>query len=117
MFKTIGTHIKVKDFAKSRTFYEGLGFPVIFEYGPDKAVKEDYNGVVFAVGAAKLEVADGHRAVKPGIFQERVTSSKISLMIEVESIGEIMERARAMGLSPAVGVRHYYWSSTATQTE
>jgi predicted lactoylglutathione lyase len=29
MIKTIGTHIKVKDFAKSLAFYEGLGFEKI----------------------------------------------------------------------------------------
>lgn len=109
MIKSIGTHIKASNYAKSRAFYEGLGFPVIFEYGPDKEVKEEYSGVTFAVGAAKLEVADGHRAVSPETFAEKVSSSKISLMIEVESVAEIMERANKMGLTPAVGVRHYYW--------
>ncbi len=109
MIKTIGTHIKASNYVKSRGFYEGLGFPVVFEYGPDKEVKEDYSGVVFQAGSAKLEIADGHRAVKPEVFQETVASSKISLMIEVESIGEIIELATKMGLVPAVGVRHYYW--------
>lgn len=109
MIKSIGTHIKASNYAKSRAFYEGLGFPVTFEYGPDKEVKEEYSGVTFAVGAAKLEVADGHRAVSPDTFAEKVSSSKISLMIEVESVAEIMERASKMGLTPAVGVRHYYW--------
>lgn len=105
----MGTHIKASNYAKSRAFYEGLGFPVIFEYGPDKEVKEDYSGVVFGVGEAKLEVADGHRAVKAATFAEKVISSKISLMIEVESVAAIMERAGKMGLTPAVGVRHYCW--------
>ena len=76
MINTIGVHIKAKDFAKSRAFYEGFGFPVVFEYGPNKEVKEDYSGVTFAVGAAKLEIADGHRAVKPETFKEVVTSMK-----------------------------------------
>lgn len=109
MIKSIGTHIKASNYAKSRSFYEGLGFTVIFEYGPDKEVKEDYNGVVFGVGGAKLEVADGHRAVKPETFAEKVASSKISLMIEVESIVEVIERANKMCLTPVVQVRHYYW--------
>lgn len=109
MIKTIGTHIKVKDFAKSLAFYEGFGFEKIFEYGPDKEVKEDYSGATFALGPAKLEIADGHRAVKPEVFLEKVESSKISLMIEVESLSDIIARARTMGLEPAVGVRHYYW--------
>lgn len=109
MIKTIGTHIKVKDFAASLRFYEGLGFEKIFEYGPDKAVKEDYNGATFACGTAKLEIANGHRAVKSEVFQETVGSSKISLMIEVSSLAEIMEKASAMGLKPTTPVRHYYW--------
>ncbi len=109
MIKTIGTHIKVKDFSKSLKFYEGLGFEKIFEYGPDKVVKEDYSGATFACGAAKLEIADGHRAVKPEVFMESVTSSKISLMVEVDSIGEIIERAHKMGVEPTTPVRHYYW--------
>lgn len=109
MIKTIGTHIKVKDYAKSKAFYEGFGFEKIFEYGPDCEVKEDYHGATFACGAAKLEIADGHRAVKPEVFQETVGSSKISLMIEVSSLEEIIERAKVMGLSPTTPVRHYYW--------
>ena len=109
MIKTIGTHIKVKDFAKSLNFYEGLGFEKIFEYGPNKEVKEDYSGATFACGSAKLEIADGHRAVKSEVFLETVRSSKISLMIEVSSIGEIIEMAQKMGVTPTTPVRHYYW--------
>lgn len=109
MIKSIGTHIKASNYAKSREFYEGFGFPVVFEYGPDKEVKEEYSGVTFAVGAAKLEVADGHRAVSPETFAEEVKSSKVSLMVEVESVAEIMERGKAMGLSPTTPLRHYYW--------
>ncbi len=109
MFKSIGTHIKVKDFAKSKTFYLGLGFTPIFEYGPDQKVKEDYNGITFALGAGKLEIADGHRAVKPEVFKELIKSSKMSLMIEVDSIGEIVARAHKMGIDPTTPIRHYYW--------
>jgi len=109
MITSIGTHIKVKDIAKSRAFYEGFGFPVIFEYGPDKEVKEEYSGVTFAVGTAKLEIADGHRAVKAETFLEEVRSSKISLMVEVESLADIVARAEKVGLSPTTPVRHYYW--------
>lgn len=109
MIKSIGAHIKAKNYLKSRAFYEGFGFPVIFEYGPDKEVKEEYSGVTFAVGAAKLEIADGHRAVKPETFRETIESSKVSLMIEVESLAEIIGRAKKMGLTPTTPVRHYYW--------
>lgn len=109
MIKAIGAHIKVKDFDKSLAFYGGLGFEKIFEYGPDKEVKEDYSGATFACGTAKLEIADGHRAVKPEVFKETVASSKISLMIEVSSLEEIIQRAKKMGVEPTTPVRHYYW--------
>lgn len=109
MIKTIGTHIKVKDFEKSLKFYQGFGFEKIFEYGPDKEVKEDYSGATFACGTAKLEIANGHRAVKPEVFMESVGSSKISLMIEVSSLEDIIQRANSMGISPTTPVRHYYW--------
>lgn len=109
MLNTIGVHIKARDYMKSRAFYEGFGFPVVFEYGPDKEVKEEYSGVTFAVGAAKLEVADGHRAVKPETFKEQIKSSKISLMVEVESLGEVIASGEKMGLTPTTPVRHYYW--------
>lgn len=109
MIKTIGTHIKVKDFEKSLKFYEGLGFEKIFEYGPNKEVKEDYSGATFACGVAKLEIANGHRAVNPEVFNETVLSSKISLMIEVDSIVEIIKKAKEIGLLPTTPVRHYYW--------
>lgn len=109
MITTIGTHIKARDYASSRAFYEGFGFPITFEYGPNKEIKEVYSGVTFAVGSAKLEIADGHRAVKPEVFLENVSSSKISLMVEVESLAEIIMRGKKMGLTPTTPVRHYYW--------
>ena len=70
MINAIGTHIKVKSIKKSETFYTNLGFKKIFEYGPDKSVKEDYNGIVFEHGGSKLEIADGHRAVNNKTFKE-----------------------------------------------
>lgn len=109
MIKSIGVHIKARDFIKSKEFYVGFGFEKVFEYGPDQEVKEDYRGVTFALGSAKIEVADGHRAVKPETFKESVESSKISLMIEVESLREIIARGEKMGLVPTTPVRHYYW--------
>lgn len=109
MIKSIGVHIKARNFAKSKEFYSGFGFEKVFEYGPDQEVKEDYHGATFARGEAKIEVADGHRAVKREVFDEIVGSSKISLMIEVESLKEIIDRGVKMGLTPTTPVRHYYW--------
>lgn len=107
----IGIHIKVKDFKKSKLFYDRLGFKKIFEYGPNKKVKEDYNGVVYQHGGGKLELADGHRAVKPKVFKESVASSKISLMINVESVASIINSCKSRDIPIAVGPRHYYWGT------
>lgn len=107
----IGVHIKVKNFNKSRRFYEKLGFKKIFEYGSDKKVKEDYNGIVYQHGGTKLEIADGHRAVKPHVFKKELRSSKISLMINVDDIASVINRCKKYKIPLAVGPRHYYWGT------
>lgn len=111
MIKSIGVHIKTASFTKSFAFYEVLGFKKVFEYGPDKKVKEDYNGAVFEHGGCKLEIADGHRAVKPEVFKESVPSSKISLMIYVDNFKEIIKCCQKANITLAVGPRHYYWNT------
>lgn len=107
----IGAHIKVANFEKSVKFYTTLGFTKVFEYGPDKAVKEDYNGMVFGIGDGRLEIADGHRAVKPAVFSETVPSSKISLMINVDNVHNLLNICKKNKISLAVGPRHYYWNT------
>lgn len=107
----IGTHIKVKDFERSKAFYKALGFRQVFAYGPTRIVKEDYNGVVFEHHGCKLEIAEGHRAVNPEVFQEQVRSSKISLMIFVDSLEGILARCRKAKIPIAVGPRHFYWGT------
>lgn len=92
LINNIGIHIKVSNFSKSTWFYESLGFKKVFEYGPDKKVKEHYSGAVYEHGGCKLEIAAGHRAVKPAIFKQKVKSSKISLMVHVHDLWEIMKR-------------------------
>ena len=111
MIKTIGTHIKVNNFKKSLKFYSCLGFTKVFEYGPDKSVKEDYNGAVFEQNGCKLEIADGHRAVKPQVFKEKVQSSKISLMFAVDTLSEIIKLCKKYKIEIAVKPRHYYWGT------
>ncbi len=111
MLKSIGIHIKAKDFKKSVSFYESLGFQKIFEYGPDKKVKEKYNGVAYRVGESTLELADGHIAVKLHVFKERVQTSKISPMVNVDSIASIINRCKNHNIPLAVEPRHYYWGT------
>jgi uncharacterized glyoxalase superfamily protein PhnB len=107
----IGTHIKVKDFQKSKWFYKTLGFQQVFIYGPNETVKEHYNGIVFAVGNAKLEIGEGHVAVKPEVRMETVKSSKISLMINVDNINDLLDICKQHNIDVAVGPRHYYWNT------
>ena len=107
----LGVHIKVKDFSKSLAFYKALGFSQVFAYGPRQKVHEDYNGAVFEHGGAKLEIAAGHRAVKPSVFNLPVPSSKISLMIHVKSLNQIIRLCQKAGISIVVAPRHYYWGT------
>ncbi len=122
MITAIGTHIKVSDFTRSKAFYEALGFQKIFEYGPGQTFQkdkngnlisapEDYHGVTFMHGGCKLEIADGHRAVKSEIFKQPITSSKVSLMINVKNIQTIINRCKKSNIPLAVGPRHYYWGT------
>lgn len=106
---SLGVHIKVKDFARSERFYTDLGFKKVFEYGPDKNVVEDYSGVVFDIGGAQLEIANGHRAVNGEVFKETVKSSKVSLMVGVEKLSDVIEVCNKVGIDIAVKPRHYYW--------
>lgn len=119
---SIGTHIKVSNFVKSKAFYEALGFKKVFEYGPDKTFEKDakgnlisatesYHGATFQHGGCKLEIADGHRAVKPEVFQEHIASSKISLMITINSMSEFINTCQKANISLAVNPRHYYWGT------
>ena len=117
--KKLGTHVKVSNFTKSRAFYEALGFKSIFEYGPDlkftdKTAPENYRGITFATddGNALFEIADGHIAVKSDVFKEHIPSSKVSLLIQVESLEDIMHRAKIAGISPAKDPVNYHWGTT-----
>lgn len=104
-------HIKVADFEKSKLFYTQLGFKKVFEYGPGTSIPEDYSGIVFEHGGCKLELADGHRAVKKEVFTEKLRSSKISLMIQVNSLKKVIDICRKYSITIAVPPRHYYWGT------
>ena len=119
VFTGIGIHIKVKDIAASRKFYETIGFTPVFGYGSETFRKtlpegcpsapEKYQGVTYKLtNGAELEVADGHLAAKPEVFSETITSGKISAMIRVESVVPLIEAYKEQIKFP---VRHYYWNS------
>lgn len=93
-----GIHIKVKNFDKSLRFYLSFGFKPIFAYGPKSFVDgfavigtapEKYRGITFAIGDALLEIGEDHIAIKPDVFKEEIKSSKVSAMIDVESVAEV----------------------------
>lgn len=107
----LGIHIKVRDFKKSERFYSLLGFKKIFEYGPEKEIKEDYSGAVFEVGGGLIEVANGHRAVSEEVFQEPILNSKTSLMVKVSRLSPLLKKCKNNGIKIAVAPRHYYWGT------
>ena len=111
IYNNIGVHIKVADFAKSLQFYESMRFNKVFEYGPDKEIKEDYSGATFEIGSAKLEIANGHRAVKPDVFNQKIKSSKTSLMVNVNTLSEVIALCQKNKIEIAVSPRHYYWGT------
>ncbi|MEK7595679.1 MAG: VOC family protein [Patescibacteria group bacterium] len=111
MLTNLGVHIKVNNFKASYDFYTLLGFKKVFEYGPDKSAKEDYSGATFEVGGCKLEIANGHRAVKPEVFKEHLTSSKLSLMVNVDALSALLTICSRKHIQIAVPPRHFYWGT------
>jgi len=118
-FTGLGVHIKVKDIVKSRNFYESLGFVPVFGYGDDAfratlpegcgSAPERYHGVTYNLSdTSQLEIADGHIAVKQGVFQEEISSPKVSGMVKTKSLVPIAERLKALTTYP---VKKYYWGT------
>ena len=74
---------------------------------------ERYSGITYEIpGGAKIEIADGHIAVKePNIFTDRVVSPKVSAMINVVSLVPLLKKG-VLGDKPKV--THYYWGTLET---
>lgn len=118
--KGLGTHIKVKNLDVSRKFYEGLGFTPVFAYGSEEfrnslpkglaSAPEKYRGMTFKVSdTANIEIAEGHIAVKDKTtFTDRIETSKVSAMVQVESLVPLFESKLVTITFP---VRHYYWGT------
>jgi catechol 2,3-dioxygenase-like lactoylglutathione lyase family enzyme len=119
-----GIHIKVKDINKSYNFYKSFGLKAIFTYGNTKwigKIKKDfpntpnapekYEGVTFDIGTAVLEIANGHICVKPEVFKLDITSSKISAMVDADSIDEIVKICKKNNYKIAVGPKEFYWGT------
>lgn len=121
MIHQFGVHLKVRDIGRSFLFYKRFGFDESFGYGEPAFLKtlaasipkvsEKYNGVVFQIGNALFEIADGHAAVKPEIFQQEVESSKLSAMIYVHSVKKIEVICRKNRVEIASAIKEYPWGT------
>jgi catechol 2,3-dioxygenase-like lactoylglutathione lyase family enzyme len=116
----LGTHLKVRDIAKSKAFYDSLGFVAVFGYGDDEwrsglgegvaTAPEKYRGLTYQISdSANLEIAEGHVAVPDkAVYEELIMSPKISAMVKVDSLEPLFTNPL---VELKVPVRHYYWGT------
>lgn len=116
MFTKLGIHIKVRNIEASKKFYLSVGFKPVFCYGNDKLLeefaripnaKEKYNGIVFEIGSSLIEIADGHLAVKPDVFTRKIQSSKVSAMIHIDSVEELLALCKKESIEISVPPRDF----------
>lgn len=117
--KTLGIHLKVSNFDKSRKFYDSLGFKSVFAYGPKDYLKslpegidtapEKYRGIEYKVGDTNIELAEDHVGIpKKEVFQEKIGSPKVSEMVKVGSLVPLFNNPLVNIKFP---VHHYYWGT------
>lgn len=116
-----GIHIKTKDFARSYDFYKKFGFKEEFAYGPKEFLEslpkeiptapENYCGVTFNLGGAMFELGENHIAIKPEVFKEAIKSSKVSAMLDVESVEEIIAICEENNFEIAKEPTNYSWGT------
>jgi catechol 2,3-dioxygenase-like lactoylglutathione lyase family enzyme len=115
----IGVHIKCQSIEKSLQFYLALGFNPVFAYGSDEfraqfsfpTAPEKYQGVSFAIGDALFEIADGHVAVKPEVFGQSVSSSKVSAYFDIASVDQFVTTCRQNNINILVEPRIFPWGT------
>lgn len=120
----MGVHIKVKSISESRRFYEDfLQLIPVFAYGNDEFLKtiplgvptaqERYSGVTYEIpGGFKIEIADGHIAVKDSnVFITDIVSPKVSAMLNVTSLVPLLKKDFLVNKPK---VTHYYWGTFET---
>lgn len=117
----LGIHVKVASIEASREFYEDyLRLTPVFVYGDPEFVgqfpktvakaPDVYRGVTYNITPeTRLEIADGHIAVKdPAVFESQISSPKVSAMINVSSLVPLL---RDSSRRPQSSVKHYYWDT------
>lgn len=105
----LGVNLKVRDFDKSKAFYDAFGFRKVFEFGPDVAEHSKFRGLFYEVGNALLEVSEGHMAVRPEVFESPIQSSKVSLMVYVQSLMPILDICEERQIEISVKPRQFPW--------
>ncbi len=121
MISKLGIHIKTADIKKSYPFYKAFGFKAIFAYGkpgwltmlktdfPElPTAPEEYNGVTFELNNTEFELGEGHVAVKPEVFKERIHSSKVSAMIDAP-VDEVVKICNENNFEIAAKPRIFHW--------
>lgn len=117
---SFGIHIKCSDLPRSIRFYSVFALKPVFAYGSKKhlaqfrdisAAPEKYNGVVFKIGESVIELADGHMAVKKEIFKYQIPNSKVSAMVSVDSLDEVLSIAKENNIPIAVSPRIFPWGT------
>lgn len=105
----VGINFKVRDFDKSRAFYDKFGFKKLFEFGPNLEEKSKFRGLFYEVGNTLFEISEGHLAVKPEVFEAPVQNSKISLMVYVDSLIPILDTCEEHQIELSVKPREFPW--------
>lgn len=105
----LGINLKVKDFEKSKAFYDTFGFKKLFEFGPNVEEKSKFRGLFYDVGSTLFEISEGHLAVKPEVFEVPVQNSKVSLMVYVDSLVQILNICEEHDIEISVKPREFPW--------
>ena len=119
-----GIHLKVKDIYKSYSFYSKFNLKPIFCYGDERwldtikktnpevgSAPEKYNGVTFEISDALFEIADGHVAVKKEVFKNDIDSSKVSAMLDVQSVDGVVEICNENDFNIVVEPKSFPWGT------
>jgi lactoylglutathione lyase len=99
--------IFVSDFARSRAFYESLGFAVLREW-------QDW--AMLALGDNVLDLqADDHAVAGPHYFTPEISrfprGTGVEISIEVEEIDALYERARKLGVDIVKPIQDRPWKA------
>lgn len=109
IYKQVGINLKVRDFDRSKKFYDAFGFKKVLEFGPELEEHSKFRGMFYEIGNTLLEVSEGHMAVKPDVFATPIQDSKISLMIYVDSLVQILDICDEHRIEIRVPAREFPW--------